>query len=169
MKIFLSILITFFLITATAYAKMVRYVDKDGVIRYVNTDYAQVPIEYRWQVEPPPEEEPEQEAVPSETEMEIISTENKITEPAQKPLFVELFVRQDCDACRLLELKLNGGKIPYAAYDVDIHPNGQEVYAREGGELPFVRIDGKIIRDKIMYWIQRHQWKSPVGSPTQNP
>ena len=162
------LLIVFFLVmTGLAHAKLVHYMDEEGIIHYVNTDYAQVPLEYRWQVKEPPANETGEavDNLPANAEISVAPEAS----PEPQPQIVELFIRRDCDRCRLLELKLKGGLIPYVAYDVDIHPIGRQVYEEQGGDLPFVRFGKTIIRDNPMYWIQNYLRKSKTPPSTQNP
>ena len=160
--------ITFlFVFAGVAQAKLVRYMDEEGIIHYVNTDYTQVPPQYRWQVEKPPANEAEENAsdLPANAEVSLPPE----TPPQPQAQLVELFTRRDCQPCRLLELKLKGGLFPYVAYDVDIHPIGRQVYEELGGDLPFVRVGKKIIRNNPMFWIQSYFRQSKLPAPNQNP
>jgi len=119
-------------------AKMVSYVDKKGKVRYVNTDFAKVPEEYRDQIEPEPVDLPANQEIvtPKEPPPEAVESESPL---------VEVLIKLDCSDCRQLEFLLNAHGIKYMRYDVDRHPRGKELYQELGGDVPITKVGDEVI------------------------
>ena len=150
----------FFLGTvAPAQAIMVQYIDEYGKVHYVNTDYANVPQKYYYQVKdqiekaakktdaekaaanPSPVKTPEPEPTPAPPPIDPEAEEETKKEPKK----VELFVGADCSQCYLLESVLRQRKIVYQKYDIGSDP-GREKYHELGvRELPVTKVGSKVI------------------------
>ena len=139
---FFLLMLSIFTIVVAAEAKMVSYVDKNGEMHYVNTDFSKIPEEYRHQVEETTTED-------NTTNKEILKEPS--APPAANPTpentqnTVEVLVSLDCLDCKKLEALLSSHKINYLRYDVNSHPYGQTLYKEIGGELPITKVDNEVI------------------------
>lgn len=138
---FILPILSIFLAALSAKAEMISYVDEDGEMHYVNTDFAKVPGKYRQQIEGDTAADNstlnKKVAAPQSEELATVS---KNKEPS-----VEILVSLDCPDCHKLAILLKAHKIKYLRYDVDQHPYGKELYAKIGGNLPITKIGDEII------------------------
>jgi len=152
--------------TGSVKGKIVRYIDRNGNVQYVNTDYSKVPPGYMDQVKdqiaPIPEVEKD---IPGEDISSVTQDDQNTTNPAtsgiagnlsnnQKPVVlpkldlkqinVELFVTESCAKCMFTEAYLDAKKISYTKYDIDSDPEGRSKYKDIGsGKIPVAMVKDK--------------------------
>lgn len=140
--------------TTPALAKMVSYVDENGKVHYVNTDYAKVPDRYLPQVQGqiPAEEQasemlqPEEPAQPVQNPTPIPAENLKLQSLEKKPE-TKFFVSQNCPACLFAEGILQQQGLPYTKYFIDDGGVGQQLYL----ELQLTSVPATVIGEQIIY------------------
>ena len=133
-------------VSAPAKADLVSYIDENGEMHYVNTNFSKVPEQYLDQIK--------QQKEPSETEQKQPSPspgqsdQGHLADNPEKdlPPPVEVLVNAGCLDCKKLELLLKAHKIPYFAFDVDKTDRGKTLYQQmDGGALPITVIGTRTI------------------------
>ena len=173
-------LLVFLNINSLAKAEMVYYVDEQGKTHYVNTETAKIPEKYLPQIKDQmqqiskdrldmeaAEEAKRQESLRNPAPIPASTpSNNSTTSQASSDKLAQVFVSMNCPACDQWVAILVQNKIPFARYDVDYHPYGQEVRAKIQAEVPFTMIGQEVILgqdiDKVMSLIG----KSPTANGT---
>jgi hypothetical protein len=135
---------------SAGWPEMVHYVDENGKVHYVNTDYQRVPPQYSNQVQSQLRKDtPITDASPDEEQKEESqpTTEPAIEEvPSVSAIDVDVFVSADCEECPRLLQELAIQKVSYHRYDVVEHSYGRRMLIQYPGALPFTKVGNLIIR-----------------------
>ena len=142
-NIYFILIVSTFVAVPLVKAEMVSYVDENGEMHYVNTDFAKVPEKYRHQLE----NEAVENSIPANPETTLPQTAPQPIQPlmGNQGAPVEILVSLNCPDCQKLEILLKAHKVSYLRYDIDTHPRGKELYEEIGGNLPITKIGEKII------------------------
>jgi glutaredoxin len=150
-KFYLLITFTFLLIPVSVQAKIVSYVDENGQMRFVNTDFAKVPEKYREQVEPKTpdasaaevENQNERPSAGPESDVPLTDSEQPLAKPADP---VEVLTKSDCLDCRELQMLLAAHDIEYTTLDIEKSERAKTLYEYAGGgKLPITQIGKRTI------------------------
>jgi len=130
-------------------AEMVKYVDENGKIHYVDTDYGKVPDRYKHQIKAKEikTEEVKEEAKPEEasaTPVPALTNPQAVTAPSTvKAKSVEMFVNSDCPKCLLVQSALNNSNVVYTTYNIETDPEARKRYeSLNTSVLPVLIIGG---------------------------
>ncbi len=174
----ITIAFLLFTLCASSEAKMVRYVDEQGKVHYVNTNFSKVPERYREQVEPKktstesPESPKENNPIdnpPSPPKTTSPSPNNELSTSSPQDYQVEVLVNFDSLDCVKLVNFLESHNISYIPYDIQNSDIGRQKYNQVGkGEIPITIMGNEIVKGydlKKVYNILVRDKKIKIANP----
>ena len=151
MKQILRLLIFFLVLglTSLTKAEMVKYIDENGKIHYVDTDYGKVPDRYKHQIKAT---ETKQETKVTETTAPNVPAlpvlQQMTTQQPPQIKSVEIFVSANCPKCMFIESIFKNANVKYSRYDINTDPAARKRYTELNvNAIPVIIIGSQVMTE----------------------